>query len=1338
MKRILDRTNKAAAKPSTSVQPFAGGILNKYKTGAGRNNFGRLAMSHVMRSQPNVIQQTLQVQVVAPKADTSKVNNSKKAVPSPERKIERIIERERVTVERETIVFRDVTHVIKEQRTVREIAIMQPAGEQGTQETVQQRLKEQRREAAAVSKKDTSKRIRSERTIPQSSLTPIQALKAEQQAGSYKWLLAKAKLHPNIVIQSVSKLDMLTKPLAKERAQLTSIEKSRANRYSALQLTNARRGDKVQEQQFEQGGKVSRALAKMKGQADAARQEEAVKRTAALGKEQREAARRSDAVKVEQEEAVKRTAALGKEQREAARRSDAVRVEQEEAVKRTAALGKEQREVAKRSDAVKVEQEEAVKRTAALGKEQREVAKRSDALAQTLRAHEEPKDEGASSSYSAQGANGNKPRRLEHRVEGKHAAEQTESSKSAETKANAAATRLIASGLKKNAVNLWNEQRQLGLKVTSNSTFDHNRNRLLALKLQREPQQIAWHKEQSDGKSRFAISAKRLIHRSQHTQADHMQQADDNSTAANQRTSSTAKPLVPTNCKEMAVNGTEPIQSASRKLPNERSAEEATTVKGMIQPPHKAGLLKRSGTVNISPTAQMKFEAIRERMSSPTLMQMVLRRYDQKRSNHNQSDQNTIEGLHKVGKNAAESSIKREWQAGQPFTDDRKGSQASVPSSRSRRAIVHRQTKASPILGAGQSDNDNDNEHKPLATNANAANGVSEAKKSSSSKLNEPTPLSKAEVLLLVTRGQLVARATSNQAKGVRANAILSHTHGGARANIGPAASERALQTPKAQAKVSLHSAHQAANRTNRNFAGEFPLLGLSGANRQEAGLVQRATVRASQAESGSADRVTVKSDQSETGSTPQLTVRAIQANTGAARRATVLASQAGPDIVQRATVRRSHADMGSEHRSVDGVSHSAKGLLQRSTIKVGQSAKGLLQRSADRANQSTKSLTQQAADRVNQPTKGLTLRSADRANQLTKGLTLRSAGRANQSTKGLTQRAADRASQSTMNLTPRATIKANQLTNSPAEQATVRASQSAKDKAQQATASANQIELGSANQAASSSNQTVRGNAVRTAHHFAQLAAPLTQRVMRGTIHSAASSAEPAASSQTSGAASAMSGVSGSGSHPSAVRSQIIQRSISGRISPALTAARAVRSSQRERTAAPFQGKVSAAGTQLLQTVQRHAGTAGNGGVNASIGYEAPANLTTVVQARNERFNQAQTTSAGNEQARLSYAVTAGNQRAADSLITSVQGTSPSPLAERGSMPMLAHHKPKQAAVQEPPRQVKVDAPRELDPEKLQKMIMKMPQLRPEAIADQVYKALERKMKLEQRRRGF
>ena len=67
-----------------------------------------------------------------------------------------------------------------------------------------------------------------------------------------------------------------------------------------------------------------------------------------------------------------------------------------------------------------------------------------------------------------------------------------------------------------------------------------------------------------------------------------------------------------------------------------------------------------------------------------------------------------------------------------------------------------------------------------------------------------------------------------------------------------------------------------------------------------------------------------------------------------------------------------------------------------------------------------------------------------------------------------------------------------------------------------------------------------------------------------------------------------------------------------------------------------------------------------------------------------------------------------------------------------------FTHHRAKAAAQPQETRTVKVDAPRELDPEKLQQMIAKLPQLNPEAIADKVYRALERKMKLEQRRRGY
>jgi hypothetical protein len=72
------------------------------------------------------------------------------------------------------------------------------------------------------------------------------------------------------------------------------------------------------------------------------------------------------------------------------------------------------------------------------------------------------------------------------------------------------------------------------------------------------------------------------------------------------------------------------------------------------------------------------------------------------------------------------------------------------------------------------------------------------------------------------------------------------------------------------------------------------------------------------------------------------------------------------------------------------------------------------------------------------------------------------------------------------------------------------------------------------------------------------------------------------------------------------------------------------------------------------------------------------------------------------------------------------------------GSQPIGLTHRTQPAPPAEPPRQVQVEAPRELEPEKLQRMIMKLPQLNPEAIADKVYKALERKMKLEQRRNGY
>ena len=61
-----------------------------------------------------------------------------------------------------------------------------------------------------------------------------------------------------------------------------------------------------------------------------------------------------------------------------------------------------------------------------------------------------------------------------------------------------------------------------------------------------------------------------------------------------------------------------------------------------------------------------------------------------------------------------------------------------------------------------------------------------------------------------------------------------------------------------------------------------------------------------------------------------------------------------------------------------------------------------------------------------------------------------------------------------------------------------------------------------------------------------------------------------------------------------------------------------------------------------------------------------------------------------------------------------------------------------RQAPVAEPKREVVVEAPREIDEEQLKAALGKMPELKPDKLADQVYKALMKRMKFEQRLRGY
>ncbi|MBB6735604.1 hypothetical protein [Cohnella zeiphila] len=61
-----------------------------------------------------------------------------------------------------------------------------------------------------------------------------------------------------------------------------------------------------------------------------------------------------------------------------------------------------------------------------------------------------------------------------------------------------------------------------------------------------------------------------------------------------------------------------------------------------------------------------------------------------------------------------------------------------------------------------------------------------------------------------------------------------------------------------------------------------------------------------------------------------------------------------------------------------------------------------------------------------------------------------------------------------------------------------------------------------------------------------------------------------------------------------------------------------------------------------------------------------------------------------------------------------------------------------RQAPVAAPKQEVVVEAPREIDEEQLKAALSKMPELRPDKLADQVYKALMKRMKFEQRLRGY
>ncbi|MGG1635314.1 hypothetical protein [Paenibacillus sp. NRS-1760] len=1150
MKRILDRMGKAATKQSTSVQPFAGGILNKYKTGTGRKIFERVAMSHVIKNEPTITQQTLHVQVVAPKAAAPNNGNNKKTPPSPERKPERIMMRERVTVERETIVFRDVTHIVKELRTIREMAIAQPVQGKETNDGALHKTGITKQLDEIVNSSIITNRVKhdhSKRIIPHVLQLPTQPLKAEQQADYYKWL--QAKLQPGIVIQSLRKLDNLNKPLAKDRAQLKSNLKQ-ANDSGAslskapLQLTNARRAVVSQEQR------------------------EAGKQSAAARKVQSEADKRAEAVKLEQREAEKRSAAAGKVLSEAGKRAEAVKLEQREAEKRSAAAGKVLSEAGKRAEAVNLEQREAEKRSAAAGKVLSEAGKRAEAVkleqletaTHMFRTLSSRQDDNALPQEDR--AKGKKQLELKHRNHQKHSTEQTEMSQEAAPNGKEADVQSNVSANKTNQPNrlaIPNAESETeaaaihsSIKVTASKITDVNRNRLQLLVLQRKPQLL---NELIDRSSQSAIAAKRLIHRANRSQSDQPREVDNDSTV-NLNNSSMINPVVPSHKKEIKANPADISSNVSSRKRNETKTYNAATSIHAAQAGISADLSQRFIPSKTLSNALEEAARIRNRNMAARPTQMVLRRFEQR-----QPAQSVESVLRQDASKASEATAlkKPSTQLIYKHKAATDHNPKGIIRAQSRRAILHKRT----IVPESQTLTHDVNFNQ--GASASVSRTDASARAENLSKMGELKPSEEAglntRLAPVTVRGQLIARAANNKTTLLKNGASLSHKRRMTAANHEASISailQNAIQGKRkgttmpspfssANAGAKVDSASPLVGRTVHRFAAEWLP---SEAIKTSAYAVENNNIR--------------------------------QASTSLVRR--LAEQQTSPNT-------KPSASADAKQKPVESR------LVQRQVRKNSSTSVNKIEKTY-------------GAESLN-----------DVANKATQTL-------------------------------------ANRF-----------------EMSAEATESAKASASMRAYPTLSVHKQTESGDMKLSAP-----ALPIGERNNR--------------SAQTN-----------------PVNRQTLMSS--------------------------FLNSGSRAGVTPFRTIQRHSGFANLAAKASKENKPLLSGLTSVVKAGIEH-SSVQSSGTIGDQVRLSYTAAARHRNTAGQAAPSGAETNAASFGERGEMPTLSHHKPSGPAAQEPPRQVKVEAPRELDPVQLQKMIMKMPQLHPEAIADQVYKALERKMKLEQRRRGF
>jgi hypothetical protein len=366
MKRNESRWGKAATQQEPSVSPFAGGIFNKYKAASAKERFGRQKLLYAKPAQGESGGGIIQVKVIAPKEPATPVKQKQPAdARKSERVIERVIEKERVTVFRDTVVLRDVTRVVREQRLVRQLAMTTPEAKKADA---------QQEAAQIVVKTRIADTVARERTAPSAGVgSTIKSADGSQlqRAGRREMVQARTTL------RAVRSLEKLRDGAAAQRVSLVSRASTTVDAGGPrLQLTQARRLVEPRSRtaleelarQAEQSGESARSSAK------AQREREEAEQSSAKARREREEAEQSSAKARREREEAERSGARARREREEAEQSGAQARREREEAEQSGAKARREREEAEQSSAKARREREEAEQSGAKAQREREKA----------------------------------------------------------------------------------------------------------------------------------------------------------------------------------------------------------------------------------------------------------------------------------------------------------------------------------------------------------------------------------------------------------------------------------------------------------------------------------------------------------------------------------------------------------------------------------------------------------------------------------------------------------------------------------------------------------------------------------------------------------------------------------------------------------------------------------------------------------------------------------------------------------------------------------------------------------------------------------------------------